>query len=83
MRNNVGVDRIVVALRADCDDGFATAMQTKQRWALDGAVDAAAPGAWHWFAVEGLELDSEIRLSWIGASTGSGDRPGALPLQRR
>ncbi|MEQ1634328.1 MAG: hypothetical protein ABL997_18245 [Planctomycetota bacterium] len=82
LRNNVGVDRIVVALRAECEPGFATATATKQRWGLLVEPGSSASGPWHWFSVEGLDEDGELRLSWIGASSGPAERPAALPRNR-
>jgi len=78
IRNNVGVDRIVVALKARIDGGTVVADGTQQTWTVDDAPKDAAQGAWIWAEVR--ELDATPRLSWIGASRGPSDRPPALPV---
>jgi len=77
VRNNVGVDRIVVALRARVTEGSATATATGQSWTLEGAPNPAANDAWLWAEV--TDLDSAPRLRWLGASPGPTVRPPALP----
>lgn len=77
-RNNVGVDRIVVAMKARVADGAVVADGTGQSWPLDDAPNNGAADSWVWAEVR--ELDATPRLSWIGASRGPSDRPPALPV---
>ena len=73
----MGVDRIVVALKARVIEGTATAEATGQSWTLVGAPADAAAGAWLWAEV--ADLDLTPRLRWLGASPGPTVRPPALP----
>lgn len=77
LRNNVGVDRIVVALKARVADGSATANATGQSWALVGAPAPLPSDPWIWAEV--TDLDATPQLRWLGASPGPTVRPPALP----
>lgn len=76
IRNNVGVDRIVVAMKARADNGKVVAQATQQSWILHGAPNDAA-GPWLWLAVE--DLDAVPSLRFLGASASPTERPASLP----
>lgn len=76
IRNNVGVDRIVVAMKARIADGNLVAQATQQSWILHGAPNDAA-GPWLWLAVE--DLDAVPSLRFLGASASPIERPASLP----
>lgn len=76
VRNNVGVDRIVVVMKARADKGTVVAQATQQSWVLHGAPNDAA-GPWLWLAVE--DLDTAPSLRFLGASASPTERPASLP----
>jgi hypothetical protein len=76
IRNNVGVDRIVVATKARAENGKVVAQATQQSWILHGEPNDAA-GPWLWLAVE--DLDTAPSLRFLGASASPTERPASLP----
>ena len=76
MRNNVGVDRIVVAMKARAENGNVVAQATQQSWILHDAPNDTT-GPWLWLAVE--ELDTVPSLRFLGASASPIERPASLP----
>jgi hypothetical protein len=76
IRNNVGVDRIVVVMKAKADNGRVVAQTTQQSWILHGAPNDVT-GPWLWLAVE--DLDAVPSLRFLGASASPTERPASLP----
>jgi hypothetical protein len=77
LRNNVGVDRIVIALRAKVEDGHAVASESMQRWRIDEAPAIHQGHGWIWAEIR--EFDPPLRLRWLGVSSGPASRPESAP----
>ena len=76
VRNNVGVDRIVVAMKARVENGNVVAQATQQSWVLHSAPNEAA-GPWLWLSVE--DLDTAPSLRFLGSTSSLTERPASLP----
>ena len=69
IRNNVGVDRIVVAFAAEAEGAQVRATATGQRWPLQpGAAWDEAAGPIRWLSVEGLTNEGAVQLRLLAQS---------------
>lgn len=83
VRNNVGVDAMVLGFVATTANGIVTASATGQQWRLEPGEDGGT-GAFTWFLVTGLDTDSgEVALRPLGRTRGPGERPSDLPTATR
>lgn len=81
VRNNVGVDSIVVGFVATTENGRVRAEATRQEWLLEpGSLAATGDGRFSWFEVKGLDQDGmEPTLRFLGRTEGPQTRPTDLP----
>ena len=81
VRNNVGVDRITLAVRAQRDGNDIVIAPTGQRLPADGAPPAAptATAPWLWCDVLGYDEGETVRLRCTGTSAGPDARPAPAP----
>jgi hypothetical protein len=80
IRNNVGVDRIVVAFAAATAEGQVRAIATGQRWPLRQGADLGDDaGAISWLCVEGLTAEGPVQLRLLAQSHSLAQRPQGLP----
>ncbi len=79
VRNNVGVDRITLAVRARCDGNAVVFATTGQRVPASTTAETTATQPWLWCEVEGYGDGETVRLRCTGASAGPDQRPQVLP----
>jgi len=82
VRNNVGVDSITLAVRAQQDGSEVVIATTGQRLPADGAPRPAA-GQWLWCEVLGYDEGETVRLRCTGTSAGPDARPAPTPAAGR
>ncbi|MGE3171028.1 MAG: hypothetical protein AB7O97_00275 [Planctomycetota bacterium] len=79
VRNNVGVDGILVAVRARCEGATVRVEATRQTLPATTTAETTATQPWLWFEVEGWDVPGGATVRCIGASSGPDDRPQVLP----
>lgn len=83
VRNNVGVDAMVVGFAATTTTSTVTAEATRQEWRLEPGENGGT-GPFCWFLVTGLDApDGEIALRPLGRTRGPDVRPSDLPTATR
>ena len=75
VRNNVGVDSITLAVRAQCDGNEVVIASTGQRLPAEGSSHPTAAGPWLWCEVTGYDEGETVRLRCTGTSAGPDARP--------
>ncbi len=79
VRNNVGVDGILVAARARCEGDHVVFAATGQRLPAVVTAETTPAQPWLWFEVEGHGAGERVQARCLGASSDLAHRPETLP----